>query len=219
MFIEYIYKQILGKGRIVKMVKFIDDDIKEINNSYRNMLINLKDYLYQYNLSNEKECSKIIIKMLHSGYFSINRVIQIENNYDYLALPPTISQGVQIMYGICCCRHASKFLYDLLCILDFNPILIYYFVDNNGGWHKANPAVEKANHIAVLLNNNDGEYVVDLVNEFILKIERDGQLKSIDIESIEDITPYQDSNVDVIGKVLTKYYKYKELGIESVYEY
>lgn len=197
------------------MLNFIDSDKKKVQDAYKMILLNLKNYLQQYNLINELEYSKIILDMLHNGFFSINGTINFDNNYDYLELPPEISQGVQVMYGICCCRHASEFLYNLLCILNFNPSLIYIWADNNTRiWRKVNPAIEKANHQAVLFDNN---YIIDPANKFILQMQKNGELSLIDSECLDHIETYQEDNIAVIGKVLKKYYTYKELGIRSVY--
>lgn len=199
------------------MLNFIDSDKKKIQDAYKMILLNLKDYLQQYDVKDGISYSKIFFYMLHNGFFSINRKINFDNNYDYLGLSSDISQGVQVMYGICCCRHASEFLYDLLCVLNFNPSLIYIWVDNNTGfWRKVNPAIEKANHQAVLFNN---KYIIDPANKFILQIQNNGELNLIDSEYLSHLETYKENNIAVIGKVLKKYYTYKELGIKSVYSY
>lgn len=115
------------------MLNFMDEDKETVKNAYKMILLNLKDYLKNYDIKDEISYSKIIFNMLHNGFFSMNRTINFDNNYDYLELPSEISQGVQVMYGICCCRHATEFLYNLLCILNYNPSLIYIYVDNNTG--------------------------------------------------------------------------------------
>lgn len=197
------------------MLNFTENDKKIVKDSYKMILLNLKDYLQQYDVKDAITYSKIIFYMLHNGFFSMNRTINFDNNYDYLELPVKISQGVQVMYGICCCRHASEFLYNLLCTLDFNPSLIYIWVDNDMKlWRKVNPAKEKTNHQAILLNNN---YIIDPANKFILQMQDSGELSLIDSEYLDHLEIYQEDNIDVIGRVLKKYYTYKELGIRSVY--
>lgn len=197
------------------MLNFTDSDKKIIKDAYQIILLDLKDYLQQYDVKDEVEYSKIIFRMLHGGFFSMNRTINFDNNYNYLELPVEISQGVQIMYGICCCRHATEFLYNFLCILNFNPSLIYLWVDNNTGlWRKVNPAIEKANHQAILLDN---KYIIDPANKYILQMQKNGKLILLDSEYIEQLATYQEDNVGVIGKVLKKYYTYRELGISNVY--
>lgn len=199
------------------MLYFVDDDIKKIQDAYKMILLNLKDYFEQYDVNDEISYSKIFFSMLHNGFFSVNGTINFDNNYDYLELSSEISQGVQVMYGICCCRHTSEFLYDLLCILNFNPSLIYIWIDNDTGlWHKVNPAIEKANHQAVLLNN---KYIIDPANKFILQRQINGKLNLIDSEYHDYLKNYQENNIAVIADILKKYYTYKDLGIKNVYSY
>lgn len=197
------------------MLNFTDSDKKIIRDAYKMILLNLKDYLQQYDMKDELGYSKIIFRMLHGGFFSMNRTNNFDNNYDYLGLPVEISQGVQVMYGICCCRHATEFLYNLLCILNFNPSLIYIQVDNDTGlWRKVNPEIEKANHQAILLND---KYIIDPANKFILQMQKNGELILLDSEYIDQLRTYQEDNIIVIGKVLKKYYTCREFGINTVY--
>lgn len=198
------------------MAKFTESDIFEINDSYKMLLSNLRDYLKQYNANGEIEYSKIIFNLLHGGILSMNGKVHFDAYYDYLALPSQISQGVHVTYGIICCRHATDFLYDLLCILEFNPTLVFYFVDEQLGiWRKVNPGVEKTNHKAIL--SSDGTCIIDPANKFILQTEENGKVKSLDIEIDHDAEDYRDPNIETIGKILKKYYMYRELGIENVY--
>ena len=204
---------LVGGG--ISMLNFTDSDKKVINDAYKIILLNLKYYLQQYDVKGELEYSKIIFCMLHGGFFSMNRTISFDNNYNYLGLPIEISQGVQVMYGICCCRHATTFLYNLLCTLKFNPSLIYVWIDNDTGlWRKVNPTTEKANHIAILLNN---KYIIDPANKFILQMQKNGELILLDSEYPNQLGTYQEDNIVVIGKVLKKYYTYRNLGIKNVY--
>lgn len=200
------------------MLDFTNNDLNEIKNAYKIILLNLKSYLQQYDLKCELECSKIFLNMLHNGFFCMNKAINFDNNFNYLELPSEISQGVQVMYGICCCRHSTEFLYDLLCILNFNPSLIYIWIDNDGIWHKVNPAIQKANHQAILLNNKY-DYIVDPANKFILQIKKNGELKSLDLVCFDNLKDYQEENIDIVGKILKKYYTYRELGVKRVYNY
>ena len=196
-------------------MNFTETDKKIVKDTYKMILLNLKDHLQQYDMKDELEYSKLFFCMLHGGFFSMDGTIKFDNNYDYLGLPVEISQGVQVMYGICCCRHATEFLYNLLCILNFNPSLIYIWVDNNTGlWRKVNPAIEKANHLAILLDN---KCIIDPRNKFILQIQKNGGLTQLDSEYFGQLETYQENNIVTIGKVLKKYYTYRELGIERVY--
>ncbi len=199
------------------MLDFTDIDKRKVNDAYKMILINLKKYLQQYDVKDKLEYSKIVFKMLHSGFFSMSGTIQFDNNYDYIGLPIELSQGVQVMHGICCCRHATNFFYDLLCTLNIDSSLLYICIDNaNGNWYIVNPACEKANHQAILFNYG-GKCVIDPANKFILQIQSDGQVASLDTEYLGDLKSYQDDNIDVVAKTLKKYYKYRELGVERVY--
>lgn len=53
------------------MLNFLDNDIKIINDNYRSMLLNIKDYLKQYNVRDVITYSEIVINMLHDGLFSM----------------------------------------------------------------------------------------------------------------------------------------------------
>lgn len=197
------------------MLNFSDNDKKILRDSYKMILLNLKEYLKQYGVKDEIEYSRIFIDMLHSGLFSMNGKINFDNNFAYLGLPVDISQGVQVMYGVCCCRHATEFLFNLLNILDFDPSLLYVFADSDTGiWHRVNPATERANHQAIILKN---KCIVDPANKFILKTHDNGELTQIDSSYIGQIRPYQEESIETVGKVLKKYYTYKEMGIERVY--
>lgn len=197
------------------MLNFTDNDKKVLRDSYKNILINLKEYLKQYRVKDEIEYSKIFLNMLHSGLFSMNGKINFDNNFAYLGLPIDISQGVQVMYGVCCCRHAAEFLYNLLTILDFDPTLLYIFIDSDTRtWHRVNPAFERANHQAIMLEN---KCIVDPSNKFILKTHDSGELTKLESSYTGQIKPYQEYEIATVGKVLKKYYTYKEMGIERAY--
>ncbi len=197
------------------MLNFIESDKEKVKNAYKIILLNLKDYLQHYDAKDAISYLQIIFKMLHNGLFSMNKIINFDNNYDYLGLPLEISQGVQVMCGICCCRHATEFLYDLLCMFNYNPSLLYIYVDNNTGvWRKVNPAIDKANHQVILLNDR---YIIDPANQFVLQIQKNGELELMDSEYPDCLETYQETNITVVGNVLEKYYTYKRLGIRNVY--
>ena len=198
------------------MSNFTLGDKKIVKDAYRMILINLKDYLQQSDKKDEISYSKIFFKMLHDGFFSVNRTINFDNNYDYLGLPSEISQGVYVMYGICCCRHATDFLYNLLCFLNFEPSLMYIWIDKDAGlWREVNPAINKANHKAILLDN---KFIIDPANKFILQKQKNKELTLLDSQYFGQLEFYQENNIDVIAKVLKKYHTYKELGIENIYD-
>lgn len=197
------------------MLNFTESDKKTVKDAYKIILLNLKAYLQQYDTKDELEYSKIFFSMLHSGFFSMNKTIHFDNDYEYFRLPVEISRGVQVMHGICCCRHATEFFYDLLCILHSNPSLLYIWVDHDTNiWHKVNPAVEKANHLVILFDN---KYIIDPANKFILQMQKEGELTLLDAEYRGQLKTYQENNIVTIGKVLHKYYTCRELGVKSIY--
>ena len=199
------------------MLHIKQDDQKIINNAYNNLLLKIKEYLQQYNLQNELEYSNKIISLLNQGIFSINHTLIFDNLYDYLDLPSQISNGVQVTYGICCCRHATEFLSDILHILNFNPEIIYFWLEKNSNtWHKVTPASQKANHEALIINHKN-RYLINPANNFILKIAEDGSLKSLNFSNPPNSIPFTSDYIPTIAKTLKKYYTYKELGIRTFY--
>lgn len=204
------------------MLQFTYNDKKEINEAYKIILFNLKSYLQQYHVESGLEYSKIIFYMLHNGFFSIDRKIRFDNYYNYLGLTSKISQGVQVMYGICCCRHATDFLYDLLCVLGFNPSRMFILIeDNTGIWRKVNPAIQKTNHIVIEYFEGKERYIIDPRNEFILQILENEELKQLDTKYFDSSKSYkdnyQDDNIAVVARILRKYYTCRELGVTSIY--
>lgn len=92
--------------------------------------------------------------------------------------------------------------------------LLYVWVDHHKEtWKKVNPAIEKANHLVIF----SSACFIDPINLFILK-ENDKQFKSLDTRIKTPIKPYQDSNIEVVGKVWQKYYTYRDLEIHHVYD-
>lgn len=202
------------------MLKFTEHDREVLNHSYEEILLNLRDYLKKYNHEDMIDCSKVLIHMLHSGLFSMEGVIHFENDYDYLPLSAEISLGVHVMYGVCCCRHATTFFYDLFSILGFQSSLMYLFIDpTTGEWHRVNLKQEQANHVVILLEYLGKEYIVDPRNQFLFRKESNGKLELLNIERVESLPNYQDSNIETVGKILKKYDTYQKLGISHVYEY
>lgn len=193
-------------------------DKKIIDNSYKSFLLNLKSFLECGKDRSALDYSKTVMDMLHKGQFSMDRTIFFRNDYNYLSLPSIISNGVYVTYGICCCRHATFLLNDILCSLGFDISIMYIFIDKDGNWHKIDPRVDRCNHVVIVLTNNDHKYYIDAANKFLLEQVGDSVL-SLDVEPLDNSLDYQDANIIEIGKVLKKYYMYKELGIDHVYEY
>lgn len=199
------------------MLKLTELDKADIEGYYGKFLDNLYNYLKQNNLNTGTYYTNAIIKLFHNGRFSMTGKVITSNFYDYLYLENLISSGVLVMYGVCSCRHATALLYDFLKVLDFDVSLDYFKVlKEDGCWKKVKPY--DANHVVVKLIEQKEEYLLDLVNGFVLK--KDGNdliLIENELKFLSD--NYKDENVNKIGKVLTKYYDLKKLGIENVYNY
>lgn len=192
-------------------------DKEFIDSSYKDFLFDLKHFLHQLDNKDFLNYVRTIINMLHNGQFSLDGRIDFDNNYNYLYLPSIVSDGAYVMHGVCCCRHANALLNDILNILGFNPMLLYILIDENGNWHKESP--NRANHLSLLINENEKEYILDAVNKLILQKEKNGDLISIDMKLKDNIKDYYNSSVSDVGKVLKKYYTYRDIGIECVYDY
>ncbi len=199
------------------MLCFNNKDKLEIMDAYRAVLCNLKKFLQQCSAEDKLEYAKIAINMIHSGALSVNRTIRFDDTFNYFGLPVEVSQGVQVMYGVCCCRHATEFLYELLRLFSYDMSLMYLWVDNIAGtWKVVKPQMEKVNHMAILYKN-DGEYILDPANKFILQKHDGGKLESLDIGSFDDLGDFHDDNIEIVGKILKKYYTCRDLGVQTIY--
>lgn len=199
------------------MLYLTNKDKKVINSSYKSFLTNFKQIIKSKSIHNGLDCSKLIIDMLQSGQFSMEQSIRFDNQFRYLDFPNISSDGIYVMYGVCCCRHASMLVYDILQTLGFSSSLLYIFIDESNNWHISKPL--GANHLTVLLKDHDCEYILDPVNYYILKKEKNNTLTSLNLDILDPFTSYEDSNIQKIGKVLKKYYQLQKLGIDYVYDY
>lgn len=203
------------------MLRLTNDDKKVIDNGYKQFLCNLKLHFENNEIKNALDCCMILIHMLRSGQFSIEKAIRFDDKFEYLALPNLDNIATQIMYGVCCCRHASSFVNDVLQLLGFNTSLVYIFIDENGDWHRCAPF--GASHVAIQLNENGCQYIVDPANNFILKEEGNQSLTQLNSTVpnmvLQQFSNYSDENVEHIGGVFKKYYNVQKLGIDYVYDY
>lgn len=198
------------------MSNITNSDIDFINNKYKSFLYNLKEFLGN---TSEIDLIKIIINNLHNGKFSINGTMRFDNDYNYIPLPQQLSNGVHITTGISCCRHANKFLFDILNSSCISPIIIYIFIDEKNMWHRVDPGKQYANHCALSLNINNHDYIVDATNKLILELKSNEELIQIPILSTNKLEEYHDTNIEDIAKTLKKYYTYRNLGIKTIYDY
>lgn len=198
------------------MLELITKDKDLIDDNYNKFLYNLYNYLCACEITTGIACASEVIKMLHAGKFSMNNKNICSNNYDFLHLPNLVSDGMLVMYGICCCRHATKLIYDIMTTMRFECSLQYILVSNNNSWHIANAT--NSNHIVVKLEESGKSYLLDAINKFIVEILKNGDLKQLDLGSTISYEDYNDSNIGEIGKVLTKYYQLKNIGVDYIYD-
>lgn len=202
-------------------VNLTSNDKEFIENLYKSFLINLKYLFKNKQIKNALDCYKILTMMLRNGQFSIEKRIDFNDNFKYLPLSNTNYSGIQVMYGICCCRHVSAFINDILTLLGFNTSLYYVQIDENNNWHPC--SIIDANHVTILLKDNNKEYILDPTNNFILKKESDQSLTLLNFDlsplKIQQFMNFEDENVKDIGKVLKKYYHLQKIGIKNIYDY
>lgn len=199
------------------MLRLTKVDKEIIDDSYNAFLENLYNFLKNSNATSGIDYAKVIIRLLHSGKFGMNGNIVCKIDYDYLYLPNLSSDGMLVMYGVCCCRHATSLLHDVLCGLGFDASFYYIRVqEDDDTWHRA--TLVDANHIVVHLKERDSVYLIDPVNSYILKREENNDLTQLGIDEEISLDGYDDSNVEKIGKVLSKYYNLKRLGVEHIYD-
>lgn len=198
------------------MLSLTSQDKELIETCYEKFLKNLYVFLKNSSAESGVEYSKIIIHLLQSGKFGMNGEIICSNDYDYLYLSNLSRDGMFVMYGVCCCRHATRLLNDILHGLGFDASLYYFDTSNGDSWKRVSPC--DANHIVVHLVEGDNEYLIDPINSFIFEINKNDEIIQIEIDDFFYLEDYSDSNILEIGKVLTKYYNLKRLGIDYIYE-
>ncbi len=199
------------------MLYLTENDELIINNCYRNFLQSLKENLQSNCIKESLDCYAIIVKLLNEGRFSFNGELKYSALFNYLDLP-NMAEGMQVMYGIGCCRHINLLVNDIMKTLGFNSNLLYVKTGETDTWHKVPPST--ANHVVVTLNDDNDRYLLDAYNNFIFKIVG-SDLDPVNLENCDNplMTKYPDDNVKKIGLVLEKYYKLQELGIDHIYDY
>ena len=158
--------------------------------------------------------------MLRNGQFSKDGIIDFDDNFNYLNLPNLDFIGTQVMYGKCCCRHISSFINDIMLLLGFNTSLCYVHTNKDGNWRLCTPLT--ANHVVILLIENNEEYILDPMNNLLLKKNVDNSFisQNFDISYIDIklFLEFSDNNVQNISRVLKKYYHFRSMGINNVYD-
>lgn len=203
------------------MLKLTSVDEALIDDSYNAFLSNIKQFFENNEIKNALHCYLILKEMLRTGLLSVENNIAFDDEYNYLKISNMNNIGVQVMYGVCCCRHVSALIKDILNVLNFNASLYYIFIDEKGIWHCSTPL--EANHVSVLIKDEDGEYILDPISDTTLKKDLAENFNAVDI-NVTDIDEryyknYSDPNIQNIGRVLKKYYNIQEVGIKQIYDY
>ena len=196
------------------MLYLTENDRLIIHNCYRNFLQSLKENLQSYCVKDSLNCYALIVKLLNDGRFSFNGEMRRSALFNYLDLP-NMDEGVQVMYGIGCCRHINLLINDIMKTLGFNSTLLYVKTDETDTWHRATPLT--ANHVVVTLKDDNDRYLLDAYNNFIFRIVG-SDLNPVNLENCDNplMTKYPDDNVKKIGLVLKKYYNLQKLGLDHV---
>lgn len=202
------------------MLNLTSNDKELIENSYKSFLSNLKDLFENNQIKSAVDCYRILSNMLRNGQFCIDGTISFDTTFNYLDLPNMGCIGAQVMYGICCCRHVTAFINDILALIGFNASLYYIYIDDNENWHSCDPI--NANHTTILLIDNAEEYILDPMNNFLLKKETDNSLTSLNLDisslDMQQFFNFSDNNVQGISKILKKYYHLQSVGINHIYD-
>lgn len=146
----------------------------------------------------------------------------LTDKYNYLGLPPELEDGIQVMTGICCCRHANNISFNILRQLGYDCKKTFFYVNNETGtWHEKTNALG-TNHIATSIQTTEKRIILDIYNDLIFST-ANGKTESLR----QELTPeemmicrkYNDEeNITPIAKTLKKYYQLRELGITHVYD-
>lgn len=202
------------------MLYLTNEDKMVVTDCYKSFLKNLQCFIDSYHPKNWLECYAIVVNMLRAGQFCIDQTIDFNVQFNYLPLPNMENIGAQVMFGICCCRHANTLVNDILQLLGFTTQLQYIFIDENKSWHRSHPS--NANHVVIDLKDGESNYLLDAFNNFAFKIESNQSLTPLDVENINipvEYSTYCDSSIQNIGTILKKYYSLQRMGINHIYDY
>lgn len=200
-------------------MNFLQKDESLLIETYDDFLCRLNHFFLDNECVSLGDIFQLFCLLFDNGHFSIKQPTK-DTSYPYLSLPIQCSDGLQVMLGVCCCRHVNGLFYDLLKSLHKNCDLSFFFIDENDCWHKKNNGCG-ANHIVVTAYENNTDFLFDAYNNFGFTITKDDDLEPLSFDSnpVHLLTQYDDSsNINKISKVLTKYYQLRDIGITHVYE-
>ena len=198
------------------------NDRQILKATYLTFLKNLKDFIAMNNFNSEEKINTVIAWLLKNGYFTTEQKMDLNGSYDYLGLPSELEDGIQVMTGVCCCRHANNITYNILKELEYKCKLAFFYVDKQTGtWHEK-PKVLGNNHVTISIKQPEIEIVLDTYNDLAFSI-TDGKIKSIrqelTSEEIAICRKYNDQeNIKSLAKALKRYYDLRRLGITHIYD-
>lgn len=200
-------------------MNFLQRDETLLIEAYDNFLYHLNNFFVDNGCVSLEDIFQLFSVLFDNGHFSITRPTK-DTDYPYLAFPIRCSAGLQVMLGVCCCRHINGLFYDLLKSLHKNCELSFIFIDEDGCWYKKENGCG-ANHVVVTAQENNTDFLFDVYNNFGFTITKDDDLEPLSFDSSPAhlLSQYDDSsNINKISKVLTKYYQLRDIGITHVYE-
>lgn len=203
-------------------MNFTTKDTKEIKIAYQDFLKNLKTFIIRSHIYDIKKQFALIRYLLENAYFTSELEMILDDKYNYLSLPNELEDGIQIMYGICCCRHANVLLNNILQLLEYNSALLFIFIDKDNIWHRKKNGCE-ANHIVTTIQQQKKELILDLANNYIFEVDTLGNIILLNEELTrkekEICQQYTDETyIKKISKILKKYYSLKNLGVKNIYD-
>ena len=206
-------------------MNFTTKDSEKIKYHYKNFLINLKEFILQNELSTHiGKLNSIVNYLLKNAYFTPEKQMTFMDKYNYLdtELASDIECGIEVMHGICCCRHANNIMFNLLKEFGYNSSMTFYYVDELANtWTRKDNACG-SNHVVTSLQKNELEIILDTINNFAF-INEFGYPKIVE----EELTPsdificqqyHDEKNIELISKILKKYYTLRDLGVKYIYD-
>lgn len=121
-------------------MNFLQKDEALLIEAYDNFLYQLNTFFVDNGCASLEDIFQLFCLLFDNGHFSIKQPIK-DTNYPYLSLPIQCSDGLQVMLGVCCCRHINGLFYDLLKSLHNDCELSFIFIDEDDCWHKKKTAV------------------------------------------------------------------------------
>ncbi len=203
------------------MIQFTNNDSLLLKEYYLQFLQNIKTFLLENNIFLLNDQFSCLRYLLENAYFTDENQMIFSDSYNYLGFHSNLDNGLQVMCGICCCRHVNSLLEGVLAQLQY-PINPTFFYIDRDIWYRRKFGTN-ANHLAISLQKGEQEWILDLYNNFIFSFDSKGKIQllntSLNMDLKNKCQQYQDQeNIRPISKILKKYYHLSSLGITHIYE-